>query len=275
MYDLDGDDKISKDELLSVLHMMVGANISEEQVMTLNSFLFTHLSPTFFCWLFVYCMSVFIAAFVLAGQHRGQDNQWGRHRRRQPDLIRGVCTGQSQFDNIVYKTKYLSHVELFLPEHSILVVSLSFWNDPALMILMIQLSAQEASLKEIENVWTVFQNWKTLFWCPCQYSSQIHMATNSKMSAGSFQAMERVDVEQKMSIRFLHWFCTFCITPRLSSSCWGWHNLHILLHCHADKLSGFLTPVNVLVFIVQICFVLLLWVAYSSFIATGQNFMPI
>ena len=33
MYDLDGDDKISKDELLSVLHMMVGANISEEQVL--------------------------------------------------------------------------------------------------------------------------------------------------------------------------------------------------------------------------------------------------
>uniref|UniRef100_K1RFQ9 Sulfhydryl light chain n=1 Tax=Magallana gigas TaxID=29159 RepID=K1RFQ9_MAGGI len=32
MYDLDGDDKISKDELLSVLHMMVGANISEEQL---------------------------------------------------------------------------------------------------------------------------------------------------------------------------------------------------------------------------------------------------
>lgn len=92
----------------------------------------------------------------------------------------------------------------FLPEYSILVVSLPFWNDPALMILMIQLSTQEASLKEIENVWTVFQNWKTLFWCPCQYSSQIHMATNSKMSAGSFQAMERVDVEQKMSIRFLH-----------------------------------------------------------------------
>lgn len=216
-------------------------------------------------------MSVFIAVFVLAGQHRGQDNQWGRHRRRQPDLIWGVCTGRSQFDNIVYKTEYLSHVELFLPECSILVVSLPFWNDPALMILMIQLSTQEASLKEIENVWTVFQNWKTLFWCPCQYSSQIHMATNSKMSAGSFQAMERVDVEQKMSIRFLHWFCTFCITPRLSSSCWGWHKLHILLHCHADKLSGFLTPV----FVIQICFVLLLWVAYSSFIATGQNFMPI
>jgi calcineurin B family protein 1 len=30
MYDLDGDDKISRDELLAVLHMMVGANISEE-----------------------------------------------------------------------------------------------------------------------------------------------------------------------------------------------------------------------------------------------------
>ena len=32
MYDLDGDDRISRDELLAVLHMMVGANISEEQV---------------------------------------------------------------------------------------------------------------------------------------------------------------------------------------------------------------------------------------------------
>ncbi len=34
MYDLDGDDKISREELLAVLHMMVGANISEEQVCT-------------------------------------------------------------------------------------------------------------------------------------------------------------------------------------------------------------------------------------------------
>ena len=33
MYDLDGDDAISRDELLQVLHMMVGANISEEQVL--------------------------------------------------------------------------------------------------------------------------------------------------------------------------------------------------------------------------------------------------
>ncbi|KAK7103757.1 calcineurin B homologous protein 1-like [Littorina saxatilis] len=32
MYDLDGDDLISRDELLAVLHMMVGANISEEQL---------------------------------------------------------------------------------------------------------------------------------------------------------------------------------------------------------------------------------------------------
>lgn len=32
MYDLDNDDLISKDELLAVLHMMVGANISEEQL---------------------------------------------------------------------------------------------------------------------------------------------------------------------------------------------------------------------------------------------------
>ncbi|XP_033333752.1 calcineurin like EF-hand protein 1 elm [Megalopta genalis] len=32
MYDLDNDDLISKDELLAILHMMVGANISEEQL---------------------------------------------------------------------------------------------------------------------------------------------------------------------------------------------------------------------------------------------------
>lgn len=32
MYDLDDDDKISRDELLAVLHMMVGANISSEQL---------------------------------------------------------------------------------------------------------------------------------------------------------------------------------------------------------------------------------------------------
>ena len=33
MYDLDGDGLISRDELLAVLHMMVGANISEDQVL--------------------------------------------------------------------------------------------------------------------------------------------------------------------------------------------------------------------------------------------------
>jgi len=32
MYDLDGDNKISREELLAVLHMMVGANITEEQL---------------------------------------------------------------------------------------------------------------------------------------------------------------------------------------------------------------------------------------------------
>lgn len=32
MYDLDDDQKISRDELLAVLHMMVGANISNEQL---------------------------------------------------------------------------------------------------------------------------------------------------------------------------------------------------------------------------------------------------
>lgn len=35
MYDLDGDDKISKEELLAVLTMMVGANISEEQLLSI------------------------------------------------------------------------------------------------------------------------------------------------------------------------------------------------------------------------------------------------
>ena len=32
IYDLDGDDKITKQELLSILHMMVGSNISNEQL---------------------------------------------------------------------------------------------------------------------------------------------------------------------------------------------------------------------------------------------------
>lgn len=32
IYDLDSDDKITKDELLAILHMMVGANISDEQL---------------------------------------------------------------------------------------------------------------------------------------------------------------------------------------------------------------------------------------------------
>lgn len=32
MYDLDDDDLISKNELLAILHMMVGANISDEQL---------------------------------------------------------------------------------------------------------------------------------------------------------------------------------------------------------------------------------------------------
>ena len=35
MYDLDGNDRISKEELLAVLTMMVGANISEEQLMSI------------------------------------------------------------------------------------------------------------------------------------------------------------------------------------------------------------------------------------------------
>lgn len=33
MYDLDDDDSISRTELLAVLHMMVGSNISEDQVL--------------------------------------------------------------------------------------------------------------------------------------------------------------------------------------------------------------------------------------------------
>jgi len=35
MYDLDGDDRISKEELLAVLQMMVGANISSEQLVSI------------------------------------------------------------------------------------------------------------------------------------------------------------------------------------------------------------------------------------------------
>lgn len=35
MYDLDGDDKISREELLAVLTMMVGANISEDQLISI------------------------------------------------------------------------------------------------------------------------------------------------------------------------------------------------------------------------------------------------
>jgi len=35
MYDLDDDDVISRDELLSILHMMVGANISQEQLISI------------------------------------------------------------------------------------------------------------------------------------------------------------------------------------------------------------------------------------------------
>lgn len=32
MYDLDDDDTISRDEMLNILHMMVGANISQDQL---------------------------------------------------------------------------------------------------------------------------------------------------------------------------------------------------------------------------------------------------
>ena len=35
MYDLDGDDRISKEELLAVLTMMVGANIGKEQLVSI------------------------------------------------------------------------------------------------------------------------------------------------------------------------------------------------------------------------------------------------
>lgn len=35
MYDLDDDETISKDELLNILHMMVGANISQEQLLSI------------------------------------------------------------------------------------------------------------------------------------------------------------------------------------------------------------------------------------------------
>ncbi|XP_063706643.1 calcineurin B homologous protein 1 [Culicoides brevitarsis] len=35
MYDLDDDDSISRDELLNILHMMVGANIAEDQLISI------------------------------------------------------------------------------------------------------------------------------------------------------------------------------------------------------------------------------------------------
>ena len=50
MYDLDGDSRISQQELLAVLHMMVGANISEDQVQVFSSpshpSVFLHLMHT-------------------------------------------------------------------------------------------------------------------------------------------------------------------------------------------------------------------------------------
>lgn len=35
MYDLDDDESISRDELLNILHMMVGANISQDQLVSI------------------------------------------------------------------------------------------------------------------------------------------------------------------------------------------------------------------------------------------------
>lgn len=35
MYDLDDDESISRDELLNILHMMVGANISQDQLISI------------------------------------------------------------------------------------------------------------------------------------------------------------------------------------------------------------------------------------------------
>ena len=43
MYDLDDDDSISRTELLAVLHMMVGSNISEDQVLMLHQTHFLEL----------------------------------------------------------------------------------------------------------------------------------------------------------------------------------------------------------------------------------------
>jgi len=42
MYDLDDDNSISRAELLAVLHMMVGSNISEDQVLLVHC---TVISP--------------------------------------------------------------------------------------------------------------------------------------------------------------------------------------------------------------------------------------
>lgn len=93
----------------------------------------------------------------------------------------------------------------------------------------------EASSKEIGNVLTVFY-YGRLALVSMTTTIQLLLILRLNMS---FQAMERVDVEQKMSIRFLHWFLNFT-TLRLNSPCRGWHKLHILPHCHTDNFQVFL-----------------------------------
>lgn len=59
MYDLDGDNMISRDELLNVLHMMVGANISDEQV-SQSWYVLTYVTNNYEyeqCTLFFLCLS--------------------------------------------------------------------------------------------------------------------------------------------------------------------------------------------------------------------------
>lgn len=68
MYDLDDDDKISRDELLAVLHMMVGANISEEQV-SYTAYHCVHIVQTL--------KGVSVACSLVWVANTGTDNGWG------------------------------------------------------------------------------------------------------------------------------------------------------------------------------------------------------
>lgn len=89
-------------------------------------------------------------------------------------------------------------------------------------------------------------------WCPCQYSSYGHLF---KDVCWFFSG----DGESGCGAEDEHPFPALISALLLDSTPPAEVDTnYTLLHCHADKLSGFLTPVNVLVFVIQTCFVLLL-----------------